>query len=91
MVLPGILILVPGVAAYASLRALDSGPTTGVTGSVEGVVFQIFAILAGLYVAGSVMALPGIKLEPAVPAANECFVIAPGPSSARFRHTPAIE
>ena len=71
VVLPGILILVPGVAAYASLRALDSGPTTGVTGSVEGVVFQIFAILAGLYVAGSVMALPGIKLEPAVPAANE--------------------
>jgi uncharacterized membrane protein YjjP (DUF1212 family) len=71
VVLPGILILVPGVAAYASLRALDSGPTTGATGSVEGVVFQIFAILAGLYVAGSVMALPGIKLEPAVPGANE--------------------
>ena len=71
VVLPGILILVPGVAAYASLRALDSGPTTGATGSVEGVVFQIFAILAGLYVAGSIMALPGIKLEPPVPNANE--------------------
>jgi uncharacterized membrane protein YjjP (DUF1212 family) len=71
VVLPGILILVPGVAAYASLRALDAGPTTGATGSVEGVVFQIFAILAGLYVAGSIMALPGIRLEPAVPDANE--------------------
>ena len=71
VVLPGILILVPGVAAYASLRALDSGPTTGATGSVEGVVFQIFAILAGLYVAGSIMALPGIKLEPPVSNANE--------------------
>ncbi len=71
VVLPGILILVPGVAAYASLRALDAGATTGATGSVEGVVFQIFAILAGLYVAGSVMALPGIKLEPPVPDANE--------------------
>ncbi len=71
VVLPGILILVPGVAAYASLRALDSGPTTGATGSVEGVVFQIFAILAGLYVAGSIMALPGIKLDPPVPTDNE--------------------
>jgi uncharacterized membrane protein YjjB (DUF3815 family) len=71
VVLPGILILVPGVAAYASLRALDSGPTPGATGSVEGVLYQIVAILAGLYVAGSVMALPGIKLEPAVPDPNQ--------------------
>ena len=71
VVLPGVLILVPGVAAYASLRALDSGPTTGATGPVEGVVFQILAILAGLYVAGSVMALPGLKLQPAVPGARE--------------------
>lgn len=71
VVLPGILILVPGVAAYASLRALDAGPTTGATGSVEGVVFQIFAILAGLYVASSIMALPGIKLDPPVPTENE--------------------
>jgi uncharacterized membrane protein YjjP (DUF1212 family) len=71
VVLPGILILVPGVAAYASLRALDSAPTPGATGSVEGVLYQIVAILAGLYVAGSVMALPGIKLEPAVPDATE--------------------
>ena len=71
VVLPGILILVPGVAAYVSLRALDAGPTTGATGSVEGVVFQIFAILAGLYVASSIMALPGIKLDPPVPTENE--------------------
>ncbi len=70
VVLPGILILVPGVAAYSSLRALDSVPGSGATGSVEGVIFQISAILAGLYVASSVMALPGIKLEPAVPDAN---------------------
>ncbi len=71
VVLPGILILVPGVAAYASLRAASSVPGTGATGSVEGVLFQIFAILAGLYVAGSIMALPGIKLEPAVTDAND--------------------
>lgn len=71
VVLPGVLILVPGVAAYASLRALDSGPTAGANGPVEGVVFQILAILAGLYVAGSIMALPGFKPQPAVPGENE--------------------
>ncbi len=57
VVLPGILILVPGVAAYASLRALDTRDATGIAGSGQGVLTQIVAILAGLFAAGSLIDL----------------------------------
>lgn len=58
VVLPGVLILVPGVAAYASLRAVEATDGIGGVGAFEGVLFQIVALLAGLFVAGSVIAIP---------------------------------
>jgi uncharacterized membrane protein YjjP (DUF1212 family) len=65
VVFPGILILVPGVAAYASLRTIDASQGSVSINSFEGVLFQIVAILAGLFVAGSVTALPHFRRTPA--------------------------
>ncbi len=58
VVLPGILVLVPGVAAYASLRAVEATEGTGGAGAFGGVLSQIIALLAGLFVAGSLIAMP---------------------------------
>jgi uncharacterized membrane protein YjjB (DUF3815 family) len=52
--LPGILILVPGVAAYFSLNALQSTNILEGLPAVWGVLVQIVAIIAGLFVAASV-------------------------------------
>jgi uncharacterized membrane protein YjjP (DUF1212 family) len=57
VLLPGIMILVPGVAAYSSLRALDSDSGSALTNSAQGVLVQIVSILAGLFVASSLLAL----------------------------------
>lgn len=54
VVLPGILILVPGVAAYASLRSLDPTQGGAPVASSSGVLLQIAAILAGLFAAASI-------------------------------------
>ena len=55
VVLPGVLILVPGVAAYASLGSLDPD-SAGLTAN-SGVLAQIIAILGGLFTAGSLVDL----------------------------------
>ena len=55
VVLPGVLILVPGVAAYATLRTLDPDSGTAFVSSSSGVLIQIVAILAGLFTAGSLV------------------------------------
>lgn len=65
VVLPGVLILVPGVAAYASLRAFDTTVDTGVSGSGQGVLVQIVAILAGLFTAASIVELRSALRRPA--------------------------
>lgn len=54
VMLPGILILVPGVAAYFSLNALQSTNILEGLPAVWGVLVQIVAIIAGLFVAASV-------------------------------------
>ncbi|MCB1005401.1 MAG: threonine/serine exporter family protein [Acidimicrobiales bacterium] len=66
VVLPGVLILVPGVAAYASLRTFDAEFETGIAASGQGVLIQIVAILAGLFTAASIVEL-GRALTGAAP------------------------
>ncbi len=57
VLLPGIMILVPGVAAYSSLRALNSDSSSALSNSAQGVLVQIVSILSGLFVASSLLAL----------------------------------
>jgi uncharacterized membrane protein YjjB (DUF3815 family) len=55
VMLPGIMILVPGVAAYFGLDTLQSYGIIGALPAVWGVVVQITAIIGGLYIAASVL------------------------------------
>ena len=54
VMLPGIMILVPGVAAYFGLNALQTGGIIGALPAAWGVLVQIIAIIGGLFVAASV-------------------------------------
>jgi uncharacterized membrane protein YjjB (DUF3815 family) len=55
VILPGIMILVPGIAAYFGLGTLgDSGVISGII-AAWGVVVQISAIVAGLVVATAIL------------------------------------
>lgn len=65
VVLPGILILVPGVAAYASLQTLEADSSTAFMSSSGAVLIQIIAILVGLFVAGSLVDLTKPVRRPA--------------------------
>ena len=55
MMLPGIMILVPGVAAYFGVNTLQTNSIFSALPAVWGVMVQIVAILGGLYVAASIM------------------------------------
>ena len=55
VMLPGIMILVPGAAAYFGLNALQTSGIIGALPAGWGVLTQIIAIIAGLYVAASVL------------------------------------
>lgn len=55
VMLPGIMILVPGVAAYFGLNALQTSGIIGALPAVWGVLAQIIAILGGLLVAASIL------------------------------------
>jgi uncharacterized membrane protein YjjP (DUF1212 family) len=55
VVLPGIMILVPGVAAYFGVETLQTDSIFNALPAVWGVIVQIVAILGGLYVAASLM------------------------------------
>ncbi len=55
VMLPGIMILVPGVAAYFGLNTLQTTGIIGALPAVWGVIVQISAIIGGLYVAASVL------------------------------------
>ena len=53
VMLPGIMILVPGVAAYFGLNALQTSGIIGALPAVWGVLVQIIAIIGGLFIASS--------------------------------------
>ncbi|MBP6469574.1 MAG: threonine/serine exporter family protein [Chloroflexi bacterium] len=53
--LPGIMILVPGVAAYFGLNTLQTSGIIGALPAVAGVFTQIVAIMGGLFVAASIL------------------------------------
>ena len=53
VILPGIMILVPGVAAYFGLNTLQTSGIIGALPAVWGVLVQIIAIIAGLFIAAS--------------------------------------
>jgi uncharacterized membrane protein YjjB (DUF3815 family) len=53
--LPGIMILVPGVAAYFGLNTLETSGIIGAIPAVWGVLAQIIAIMGGLFVAASIL------------------------------------
>jgi uncharacterized membrane protein YjjB (DUF3815 family) len=53
--LPAIMILVPGAAAYFGFSALQTGGIISALPAVWGVLVQIIAILGGLFVAASVL------------------------------------
>jgi len=55
VMLPGIMILVPGVAAYFGMNTLQTNSIFSALPAVWGVMVQIVAILGGLYVAASIM------------------------------------
>ena len=55
VMVPGIMILVPGVAAYFGLNLLQMNGIMGALPAVWGVITQSTAILAGLFVAASVI------------------------------------
>ncbi len=55
VMLPGIMILVPGVAAYFGVNTLQTTSIYSALPAVWGVMVQIVAILGGLYVAASIM------------------------------------
>jgi uncharacterized membrane protein YjjP (DUF1212 family) len=55
VMLPGIMILVPGVAAYFGLNTLQTIGIIGALPAVWGVLVQIMAIMGGLYIAESII------------------------------------
>jgi uncharacterized membrane protein YjjP (DUF1212 family) len=55
VMLPAIMILVPGVAAYFGLNTLQTSGIIGALPAVWGVFVQIVAILGGLFVAASIL------------------------------------
>jgi uncharacterized membrane protein YjjP (DUF1212 family) len=55
VMLPGIMILVPGVAAYFGIGDLQTYSITGALPAVWGVLVQIMAIIGGLYIAASIV------------------------------------
>ncbi|NJK31725.1 MAG: threonine/serine exporter family protein [Deltaproteobacteria bacterium] len=55
VMLPGIMILVPGAAAYFGLNTLQTSGIIGALPAAWGVVVQIAAIIGGLFVAASVL------------------------------------
>ena len=55
VMLPGIMILVPGVAAYFGLNTLQTNGIIGSLTAVWGVLVQIIAIISGLYIAASAL------------------------------------
>lgn len=55
MMVTGIMILVPGIAAYFGLRTLDSSGIIGGLAAFWGVMIQIAAIIAGLVTATSLI------------------------------------
>lgn len=55
VMLPGVMILVPGVAAYFGLNTLQTSGIIGALPTAWGVIVQITAIIGGLYVAVSVL------------------------------------
>jgi uncharacterized membrane protein YjjP (DUF1212 family) len=55
VMLPGIMILVPGIAAYFGLNTLQTSGIFGALPAVWNVLVQIFAIIGGLFVAASIM------------------------------------
>jgi uncharacterized membrane protein YjjP (DUF1212 family) len=55
VMLPGIMILVPGVAAYFGLNTLQTSGIIGALPAVWGVLVQIIAILGGLFIAASIL------------------------------------
>lgn len=54
VMLPGIMILVPGVAAYFGFNALQTSGVIGALLAGWGVLVQIVAIMGGLFVAASI-------------------------------------
>ena len=55
VILPGVMILVPGVAAYFGLNTLQTSGIFGALPAVWGVVVQITAIIGGLFIAASIL------------------------------------
>lgn len=55
IMLPGVMILVPGVAAYTGVDVLQNYGIIGALPTVWGVMVQIGAIMGGLYVAASIV------------------------------------
>lgn len=55
VMLPGIMILVPGVAAYFGVDILQTNNILSALPAVWGVLVQIVAIMGGLYVAASIV------------------------------------
>ena len=55
VILPGIMVLVPGVAAYLGLNALQTSGIIGALPAVWGVLVQITAIIGGLFIAASIL------------------------------------
>ena len=55
VMLPGIMILVPGVAAYFGLNTLQTSGIVGALPAAWGVLTQIVAIMGGLFVAASIV------------------------------------
>ncbi|MEE4239270.1 MAG: threonine/serine exporter family protein [Anderseniella sp.] len=55
VMLPGIMILVPGAAAYFGLNTLQTSGIFGALPAAWGVLTQIVAIMGGLYVAASIL------------------------------------
>lgn len=55
VMLPGIMILVPGVAAYFGLNTLQTSGVFGALPAAWGVLAQILAIMGGLFIAASIL------------------------------------
>jgi uncharacterized membrane protein YjjP (DUF1212 family) len=55
VMLPAIMVLVPGVAAYFGLNTLQTSGIIWALPAVWGVLLQIMAILGGLFVAASIL------------------------------------
>ena len=53
--LPGIMVLVPGVAAYFGMNTLQTSGIMAALLAAWGVLLQIMAIMGGLYSAASIL------------------------------------